>query len=152
MGAPQRRVVILGPESSGGRFVHRWLDSHPDIDAEHWSMPHGPPGERRWPTNTGEITPRVDLLVVTQRMAEPMIASQMEYHPVDEHEAAQNVSTTYLLVHRWAAREHTIPEFVSYEALVTYGERAMARVWQRLNLDPVPCPERIIDGNEKWLR
>ena len=164
-------VFVLGPESSGGRFVHRWLDSHPEVWAWHWSMPHGAPGDRRWPAEMwyhrhrdvhgdAEIDKRLDrgdtLLVVTQRMAEPMIASQLANHPVPSAEVAvSNIREGYDLIETWSRyhRQDLIGvEYVSYEAMVLYGERAMARVWERLGVDPVSPPEPIVDGNRKWLR
>lgn len=145
-------VVVTGPESSGTRFVSRWLEAHPDLVARHWSMPSGERWMRHWPTDHDFDGAHPDRLVLVLRSFEATIASQIDRDMVTGRaEAEASIIQAHLRSLSWAV-SHGIPVYpVLYDDLVVNPDR-FAAVFRWLGVDPVDCPEPIIDGNPGRLR
>ena len=116
-------VIVTGPESSGTRFVSRWLEAHPDVAARHWSMPAGESWARHWPTDHDFDGEPPLAVVMVLRNFEATIASQVNRRMVSCREEA--------------------------EANITQAE-TMADLFRWLGVDPVDCPEDPVDANAKW--
>jgi len=144
-------LVVTGPESSGTRFVSRWLEAHPDITARHWSMPSGTHWARHWPTEHDYDGEPPDALVLCVRSFEATIASQLHRQMVTTRaEAEANIVTAHMRALTWAV-SHGIPVYpLTYDLVVT-SPTTFDAVFQWLDLDPVDCPVPVIDANAKWL-
>jgi hypothetical protein len=145
-------VVVTGPESSGTRFVSRWLETHPDVVARHWSMPSGEQWARHWPTDHDFGGEWPDAVVVCVRSFEATIASQHARELVGSRkEAEQNIVTALLRSLSWCVSHGAATYLLSYDELVAHPE-SFARVFRWLGLDPVDPPEPVIDANTARLR
>lgn len=140
-------VLVTGPESSGTRFVSRWLESHPDIVARHWSLPSGEAWARHWPSDhdfDGE-TPDAAMLVI--RSFEATIASQRDRELVTcRREAEANILQALLRGLAWCVSHGVATYIVVYDEIVARPERFDA-AFRWLGLDPVEPPEPVVDGN-----
>lgn len=144
-------VVVTGPESSGTRFVSRWLEAHEQIVARHWSMPSGERWLRHWPTEHDFDGDEPDALVLVVRSFEATVASQHHRELVTcRKEAEANILQALLRALAWSVAHGTATYLVLYEDIVAAPEHFDA-VFRWLGLDPVPPPESVIDGNAKWL-
>lgn len=143
-------VLVTGAESSGTRFVSRWLEAHPAVTARHWSMPSGERWARHWPTDHGFDGEPPDAVVLVIRSFEPTIASQIDRELVScREEAEANIVQALLRVTSWAV-SHGCPLYpVLYDAIVADPDR-FAPVFGWLAVDPVAAPEEVVDGNLKW--
>lgn len=143
-------VVVTGPESSGTRFVSRWLEAHDEIVARHWSMPSGEGWARHWPSDHdfGHETPHA--VVFVSRSFEATVASQHHRELVScRKEAEANIALAHLRAVGWAVA-HGYPLYLlSYDEVIARPE-AFDALFNWLGHDPVPCPEPIVDGNAKW--
>ena len=146
-----RNLVVTGPESSGTRFVSRWLEAHPDVAARHWSMPAGEGWARHWPTDhdfDGELPTAVVMCI---RSFEATIASQINRKMVASRaEAEALITQSHLRTVTWVL-SHGLPLYpLVYDTVVTRPE-SFQDVFHWLGLEPVACPEPINDANAKWL-
>lgn len=144
-------VLVTGPESSGTRFVSRWLEAHPDVTARHWSMPSGERWARHWPTEhdfDGEIP---DAVVIVIRSFEGTIASQRDRELVTcRREAEANIVLALLRSLSWAVSHGAATYLVVYDEMVAHPRR-FAALFRWLGLEPVEPPEPIVDGNTARL-
>lgn len=145
------KVLVIGPESSGGRFVARWLRQSDGLEVEHYSSPMGGEyADRHWPTDRLDPS-EFDRAVVTTRAWYPMIKSQAAHHVTAGEDAAEFLTRlSYVKIHLWL-HENGIPwRLCSYESLMIPGTTRMADLFRWFGVDPEPCPEEIINGNIKW--
>lgn len=143
-------VIVTGPESSGTRFVSRWLEQHPDIVARHWSLPSGEGWLRHWPTDHGYGGEQPDALVLVMRNFEATCASQIARALVYDRLAAEaNVTLALLRALSWAVARGVRVYPVLYTDLTTRPWTFDA-VFQWLGCEPVAPPEGIEDGDLKW--
>lgn len=147
-----KHLVVTGPESSGTRFVSRWLEAHPDVVARHWSLPSGDRWMRHWPTDHDFDAAHPDALVFVVRSIGPTVESQLHREMVTcRDEAWSNIVQAHLRGFAWAV-SHGVPVYpLLYDVVAEHPER-FAHLFVWLGLDPVDCPEPIVDGNAKWLR
>jgi len=143
-------IVVTGPESSGTRFISRWLESHPSIITKHWSLPSNIDWMRHWPTEHdfgGEIP---DALVFVIRSVHATVESQLNREMVSRRgEAWSNIVMAHLRGFSWAV-SHGVPLYpLIYDSVVEHPER-MEHLFIWLGLKPVECPEEIIDTNRRW--
>lgn len=140
-------VLVTGPESSGTRFVSRWLEAHGDITARHWSMPSGEGWARHWPTDhdfDGELP---DAVILVIRSFEGTVASQHARELVgSRREAEANIVLALLRALSWAVSHGLATYVVLYDEIVTRPDR-FAAVFRWLGLVPVDPPESVVDGN-----
>lgn len=143
-------IVVTGPESSGTRFVSRWLEAHEDITARHWSMPSGERWMRHWPTDHDFDGEPPDRIVLVLRSFEATISSQIARDMVSgRREAEASIMQAHLRTLTWAT-SHGIPVYpVLYDSIMRNPVEFHA-VFDWLGTHPVACPEEIVDGNEKW--
>lgn len=143
-------VIVTGPESSGTRFISRWLESHPSIITKHWSLPSNVDWMRHWPTehDFGGETP--DVLVFVIRSVHATVESQLNREMVGKRsEAWSNIVMAHLRGFSWAV-SHGVPLYpLIYDSVVEHPER-MDHLFSWLGVSPVECPEAIIDANAKW--
>lgn len=143
-------VLVTGPESSGTRFVSRWLEAHPEVTARHWSMPSGEQWMRHWPDDhdfDGELP---DAMVLVVRSFEATVVSQHARELVTcRKEAEANIVQALLRCLTWAVSHGTATYVVLYDDVVTHPE-GFGAVFRWLGLDPVDSPEPVVDGNAKW--
>lgn len=146
-----KRLIVTGPESSGTRFVSRWLEAHPEIVAHHWSMPTGARWARHWPTDHDFAGHVPDALVFVVRSIAATVESQLHREMVaSRSEAWDNITLAHLRAFGWAV-SHGVPVYpVLYDSIVEHPDR-FAHVFTWLGLAPVDCPEPVVDGNLKWL-
>lgn len=144
-------VVVAGPASSGTRFVSRWLEAHPDIVARHWSMPSGERWMLHWPTDHDFEGQFPDRIVFVIRSFRATVKSQVSRSIAScDEEAEASIIQAYLRTYAWAA-SHGISVYpVLYDSIVEHPER-FADVFEWLGVEPVDCPETVVDGNVKWL-
>lgn len=140
-------VLVTGPESSGTRFVSRWLESHPEVVARHWSMPSGETWARHWPTDHGFDGDPPDAAVLVVRSFEGTIASQRDRELVTcRREAEANILQALLRSLSWLISHGTATYVCVYDEIVAHPERfALLFAW--LGLDPVGPPEDVVDAN-----
>lgn len=144
-------VVVTGPESSGTRFVSRWLEAHPDVVARHWSMPSGEKWMRHWPTDHDFDGEMPDAIVFVIRAHLATGESQLARKMVDTwDEVDANIAQAHLRSFAWAVSHGIKILPLSYDTIVDHPERFDA-VFGWLNLEPVPCPEMVVDTNAKWF-
>lgn len=143
-------VIVTGPESSGTRFVSRWLEANPEVVARHWSMPSGERWMRHWPTDHDFDAEHADAMVFVVRSFDATAASQHAREMVTcRAEAEANIVQAHLRAFSWAV-SHGVRTFpLIYDTVVADPVRFDA-VFDWLGVEPVPCPEPIIDGNAKW--
>jgi hypothetical protein len=145
-------IVVTGPESSGTRFVSRWLEAHPELVARHWSMPSGERWMRHWPTDHDFDGPQPDRIVMCIRSFEATIASQIARDMVSgRREAEASIVQAHMRTTTWAV-SHGVPMYpLIYDSILADPAQFDA-VFRWLGVDPVPCPEEINDANAKWLK
>ena len=145
-------VVVTGPESSGTRFVSRWLEAHPDLTTRHWSMPSGLTWARHWPTDHDYGSEAPESMILVLRSFEATIASQLAREMTScREESEANIVQAHTRALAWAM-SHGCPVYpVLYDQIVAAPETVEA-VFRWLGVDPVPCPEQVVDGNAKWLQ
>ena len=143
-------VIVTGPESSGTRFVSRWLEAHPDVAARHWSMPAGESWARHWPPDHDFDGEPPLAVVMVLRNFEATIASQVNRRMVSCHEEAEaNITQTYLRILTWTLSHGFQLYPLIYDTIVEHPE-TMADLFRWLGVDPVDCPEDPVDANAKW--
>lgn len=144
-------VIVTGPESSGTRFVARWLEAHPDVVARHWSMPAGEQWMRHWPTDHDFDADDADAIIFVIRSFEATVASQKARELVTcRAEAEANIVQAHLRAFAWAASHGIRLCPVIYDSIVADPQQ-FELVFRWLGYEPQPCPEPIIDANAKWL-
>lgn len=151
-GASPINLIVTGPESSGTRFVSRWLEAHPDVAAHHWSMPSGLSWARHWPTDHDFGAERPTAVVLVIRSFEATVRSQLThtergFSGRDEVEALTVQALLRAL--NWAVSHGVAVYPLLYDTVVDHPE-TMADVFRWLAVEPVDCPEDIVDGNDKW--
>lgn len=146
-----KNLIVTGPESSGTRFVSRWLEAHDEVVARHWSMPSGSEWMRHWPTDHDFDTINPDALVFVIRSIQATVESQLNREMVTcRNEAWSNVVQAHLRGFSWAV-SHGIPVYpLIYDSVIEHPER-FDHLFRWLGLEPVPCPEEIVDANVRWL-
>jgi hypothetical protein len=144
-------VIVTGPESSGTRFVSRWLEAHPDVVARHWSMPSGERWMRHWPTDHDFDAAHPDALVFVIRDVAATVESQLDREMVTcRNEAWCNITQAHLRAFAWAV-SHGVPVYpLIYDSVVEHPER-MGHLFRWLGLDAVEAPEPVVDANERRL-
>lgn len=143
------RVGIIGPESSGGRYLERLISSSDDCPVvHHWSVPYGPSrGDRFWPPHRcPELIKGMDKLIITVRDWHSMILSAEKEHTNDLYEADHNARQAYKDIISIMA-EHNNWRFVTYESLAS--KQCIVRLFEWLELE-VSDIESFVDGNPKW--
>lgn len=139
-------VLVVGPESSGTRFVSRWLEAHQEITARHWSLPSGEQWARHWPTDHNFDGETPDAVVVVVRSFEGTIASQRDRELVTcRKEAEANIVLALLRGLSWAVSHGHATYIANYDEIVTYPRR-FAALFRWLGLEPIEPPEPVIDG------
>lgn len=143
-------IVVTGPESSGTRFVSRWLEAHPDITTRHWSMPSGIRWARHWPTDHDFGGEQPDYVVFVIRSMHATVESQLNREMVHgRSEAWDNIVMAHLRTFSWAV-SHGIPLYpLVYDTVIEHPER-FGHLFTWLGLEPTPCPEEINDANLRW--
>lgn len=144
-------LLVTGPESSGTRFVSRWLEAHPELVARHWSMPSGERWARHWPDDhdfDGELP---DAMILVLRSFTATVESQHHRELVDcRKEAEANATQAVLRALAWSAAHGCPVCWVLYDDIVRWPSR-FDDVFRWLGLDPIPAPMPVVDANEKWL-
>lgn len=140
-------VLVTGPESSGTRFVSRWLEAHPEIAARHWSAPSGTQWAKHWPDvhDFGGEPPDAVLVCVrdftattTSQHARELVASRKQ--------AEANTVLALLRCLSWAVSHGYPVHVVVYDSVVAHPER-FRHVFDWLGLPPVDAPEPVFDGS-----
>ena len=140
---------MIGPESSGGRYVSRCLGFSPELEVHHWSMPYGPSrGDRHWPSDRNFDGVRFSEAIVTTRDWEPMILSATKEHVNDLEQAEVIARRSYLFTIQWLMSRGVRWRTVSYEALS--NPSCMRSVFRWLGVPEPPYVEDFEDGNDKW--
>lgn len=146
-----KNVVVTGPESSGTRFVSRWLEAHPDVVARHWSMPSGLQWMRHWATDHDFDAVQPDAVVWVIRDLFTTIDSQLDREMVScSDEAESNIVLAHLKIINWAV-SHGVPIYpLIYDTIVDHPER-FGLVFSWLGLWGIPPPEPVINANaRRW--
>lgn len=146
-------VLVLGGESTGGRLLARLLDADPDLDVDHYSMPHGGGADRRWPTDVELHAGEYDAVLVTLRSWLPMVASKRENHRPDAtvEEIAAEIREAYERIIVWCQQRPVPWRFVLYDALVATPAETLTGICEFLDRPPLPLAEMVENGNTKWL-
>lgn len=140
-------VVVTGPESSGTRFVARWLEAHPEVTARHWSMPSGEGWMRHWPTDHDFEAERPAAVVWVVRNFTATVKSQLARGMVGSaDEARAAITQAHLRVLTWTVSHGLDLIPVLYDDIVAHPDR-MGHTFDLLGLEPVDCPTPIIDGS-----
>lgn len=140
-------VLVTGPESSGTRFVSRWLEVHPDVVARHWSMPSGESWARHWPTDHDFDGEPPDAAVLVVRSFEATIASQRDRELVTcRREAEANILQALLRSLSWLLSHGIATYVLLYDEIVAHPDRFSA-LFRWLGLEPVDPPEAVVDAN-----
>lgn len=150
------RILVTGPESSGGRLAAQLLAADPGLDVAHFSAPHGPAGgDRHWPDTRDYAGFAPERAVVTVRDRLPMVCSQLIHHLPGATAAVAdaNVDEAYRRTFRWL-RARAVPLWLlDYEQLVAHPHDELAQLWRWLGR---PMPDlagqiTIYDGDAKWI-
>lgn len=156
MGSSTRCVTVIGPESTGGRFVCEWLNNHVDIEARHWSMPHGP--DRRWPCVDGSYDffdwPPEFVVVTTRSWVPTTLSQQMHHMTTDVFDGPiVNLQLAYRKIFFWlGSNVFELPfHVVHYERLVKNPKVEMSSVFNRMELNYIEPPRPVVDGDVKWI-
>lgn len=144
-------VVVTGPESSGTRLVSRWLETHPDITARHWSMPSGEQWARHWPTDHDFDGDTPDAVVLVIRNFTATVEAQHHRQLVaSRKEAEVNAITALHRTLNWCVSHGAAVTWVLYDDIVAHPER-FDDVFRWLGLNPQPRPEEIVDSTQARL-
>lgn len=143
-------IVVTGPESSGTRFISRWLESHPDITTQHWSLPSNIEWMRHWPTEHDFGGSAPDYMVFVIRSVHATVESQLNREMVScRNEGWSNIVMAHLRGFAWSVA-HGVPLYpLIYDTVVEHPER-INHLFHWLGLEPVPCPEPVLDANRRW--
>lgn len=143
-------VLVTGPESSGTRFVSRWLEAHDGVTARHWSMPSGAGWARHWPTDHDYDGEPPDAAVVVVRSFDATVASQLERRMTSGRaESEANVVQGLMRALTWCVSHGIRTRWVLYDSIVADPSR-FADVAAWLGVEPTPFPGEVIDANAKW--
>lgn len=144
------KIGIIGPESSGGRYMERMLNSSPDKpEVHHWSVPYGPSrGERWWPPlRCPDLILSMDKIIVTIRDWHSMVLSATKEHTnnqlVAELNARQALCDIFALI-----EDHPSWRVVVYESLES--DQSVLRLFEWLEIARPAELEQFTNGNEKW--
>lgn len=141
-------VLVIGPESSGGRLVFRLMNSHPDIQAVHFSFPYGPAsGHRYMPTANNVLSHNPTHAFITTRDWDAMLRSKVRNHEPDERIALQEQREALIALFDIAACLYIPWRTVSYEALVADPEKVSEELFTFIGVTPIPVAEDVYDGN-----
>lgn len=150
LGDQAMKVMVIGPESTGGRYVSRLIGKSDEIDeVRHWSMPHGPKsGFRFWPTEHNFWGWHPDACCVTVRDWYPTARSATQHHTLDEEVSERNLRMAYAKILGYMTYKEIPWRFVSYEALPNLDSVASIFTW--LGVSVPNDLEVFVDGNGKW--
>lgn len=114
-------------------------------------MPSGEEWARHWPTEHDFEGERPDRIVFVIRSYQATISSQVNRGIAScSEEAEADIMMAHMRSFTWAV-SHGIPIYpVIYDSIVDHPER-FDHLFFWLGLEPVPCPEAIMDGNARWL-
>ena len=142
-------VLVVGPESSGGRYISRCLAASDQLHVLHWSMPHGPSREDRfWPDERDFDDHRFDVAVLTLRNWDQMVLSASNEHTNSIELAESNARLAIVKTSAWLTKRSLRWRTVSYEALSDPDTIPYLFHWIGV---PAVAVEEFIDGNSKWL-
>lgn len=136
------RVLVAGPESTGGRLMARILE--PVVDVVHFSLPMGPSrGRRYWPPATDWEGERFDRAVIMVREWHAAASSQARNHGQDDPYATMRNAYRALV-------DIEVPWWiVTYESLLVHPHATVEHLCKWLGVLAPDLPE-IKDGNLKW--
>lgn len=141
-------LVVVGPESTGGRYLSTQLRKLSDVSVRHWSMPHGPSrGDRFWPTDRDFDDWDFDHAILTIRSWHPMVLSAQKEHTNDLAMAEMNVRYALWSCINWFVEHEVDWRVVTYESLA--DKRAFATLCRWLGREEVEI-DPFVDGNAKW--
>ncbi len=142
-------VVVTGPAGSATRFVSRWLEANPAVVARHWSMPSGDKWMSHWPTDFDFDGEWPEAVVLVLRSFESTIGSQVDRGIAScREEAEANIVQAQMRVLTWSvARGIPLYPLIYEEILV--APASFAALFRWLDVEPVECPEPVVDGNVK---
>lgn len=143
------KVLVTGPESTGGRFVGRWLAADDGLEVVQRSLPFEGRHLRHWPTEHDYDGFGPDRVVLTLRGWVPTRDSQVGLHVPSRAHAESNMVEALRRFFGWVG--YLPLRWVVYENLCAYPERVMGDLFGWLGREPVGCPEPVVDGNPKHL-
>lgn len=142
-------VIVTGPAGSATRFVSRWLEANPAVVARHWSMPSGDKWMSHWPTDFDFDGQWPQAVVLVLRSFESTIGSQVDRGIAScREEAEANIVQAQMRVLTWAVARGVKVYPLIYEEVLMFPESFDA-LFRWLGVDPVSCPEPVVDGNVK---
>jgi hypothetical protein len=130
-------VVVLGPESTGGRLVNRLVNGH------HFSFPHGD----HWPDDDIEALHPTHA-VVCVRAWHPTIRSKTAHHTVTG--AVEELQEAYIRIFGLLSWLDIPFMLVTYENLVARSDDVAAELAHFLERNHQPFDEVVTDQNAKW--
>lgn len=169
----KRAFLVLGPESSGNRFVtecfikagcdgdpdheqrfDRTLDGAEDTIVWRRSLPYGG-GNHRWPDletmlkklQERDYNVRVIALLRNQYCTEK---SQVGLHVKTREESARNIVSATRRIASFILENNLPAQYVTYESLI-YNWSAFTRVLKEWGLKLIDPPKELKDGNAKYL-
>lgn len=113
-------------------------------------MPSGETWMRHWPTDHDFDAEHTDAMVFVVRSFDATAASQHAREMVTcRAEAEANIVQAHLRAFSWAVSHGVRTYPLIYDSVIADPVRFDA-VFGWLGVEPMPCPEPIIDGNAKW--
>jgi hypothetical protein len=148
-------AIVIGPESSGTRWIEETIGRHTKIDrVERRSFPHGPGGEAHWPTLESLDPTRSSpvFVCVRDRSVTKLSQHASGYHSerpefFDYEQAVERIREQ---VSDW--RGPVV--FVSYETMCAFGPTYLRSVLIQADLDPDDFDYSelsIKDGNTRHI-
>lgn len=145
------KVMIIGPESTGGRYVSRIVSLVPELEVKHWSMPHGARRIRRfWPTDENFDGWVPDLCLVTTRDWYPTVMSATKEHTNDLAVSMENFSLAYQKIMDYLQENEIKWRTVTYECLDNMD--SIETIFDWIGCSVPDGIEPFIDGNVKWYQ
>lgn len=146
-------VLLLGGESTGGRWVASWIRTA-GLHVEHLSWPHGPDdrGPRRYPHGDAALWagwfPHGRIVVLVR---EPSFVEQSapRAHPVDGDLAALNVLDAVHAAVQLGWDNGLPVRMLVYEALVAHPEYVARSLGRWLGV-PLAPPADVFDADAAW--
>lgn len=169
------RILVIGPEHSGTRWVLGLLKIHPDVtDIKHISYPYGGDGDYHWAGLTYYINNGYKIVIVCRDRTCNLKAME-SYSEANNHKdeilrdtGAKNIFQAAMLKLMEQVRQHDPKNFtvVSYESLISYKALTLRQTFRLLGLpedaydygrtgqvthDWFTVDLNPADGNEKYI-
>jgi hypothetical protein len=145
------KIVIVGPESSGNRWVSSIFRKHPDLEIYSASFPRCRVPQRHYPNIHKLIEPCVatknDLLVILTRDQTITSISAVQH---GEFNFTQSINSIHQNIQKWAGQV----DFFSYETFLAWKIIYLSHFCERNGINPLPFQETKIefkDSNPKYI-